>query len=58
MVKARVKSRVIMSPMHVKTLMFALRDNIKKYEDKFGEIKVLKQDKQSQFKLPDDVLPN
>ena len=58
MVKARVKSRVIMSPMHVKTLMFALQDNIKKYEDKFGEIKVLKQDKQSQFKLPDDVLPN
>tara|TARA_B100001750_G_C15146579_1_gene417441 strand:+ start:128 stop:445 length:318 start_codon:yes stop_codon:yes gene_type:complete len=58
MVKAKVKSRVIMSPMHVKTLMFALQDNIKKYEDKFGEIKVLKQDKQSQFKLPDDVLPN
>ena len=58
MVKAKVKSRVIMSPMHVKTLMFALQDNIKKYENKFGEIKVLKQDKQSQFKLPDDVLPN
>ena len=40
--------------------MFALQDNIKKYENKFGEIKVLKQDalKQSQFKLPDDVLPN
>ena len=35
MVKAKVKSRVIMSPMHVKTLMFALQDNIKKYEDKF-----------------------
>ena len=32
MAKARVKSRVIMSPMHVKTLMFALQDNIKKYE--------------------------
>ena len=49
-----------MSPMHVKTLMFALQDNIKKYEDKFGEIKVPKQDalKKSQFKLPDDVLPN
>jgi len=58
MVKAKVKSRVIMSPMHVKTLMLALQDNIKKYEDKFGEIKVLKQDKQSQFKLPDDMLPN
>jgi len=49
-----------MSPMHVKTLMFALQDNIRKYEDKFGEIKVLKKDEvgKAQFKLPDDVLPN
>tara|TARA_B100000530_G_C15782124_1_gene417993 strand:+ start:256 stop:579 length:324 start_codon:yes stop_codon:yes gene_type:complete len=60
MAKAKVKSRVIMSPMHVKTLMFALQDNIRKYEDKFGEIKVLKKDEvgKPQFKLPDDVLPN
>ena len=58
MIKAKVKSRIIMSPMHVKTLMLALQDNIKKYENKFGEIKVLKQDNQSQFKLPDDILPN
>tara|TARA_Y100001970_G_scaffold196426_1_gene238848 strand:+ start:1257 stop:1580 length:324 start_codon:yes stop_codon:yes gene_type:complete len=60
MAKAKVKSRIIMSPMHVKTLMFALQDNIRKYEDKFGEIKVLKKDDvdKAQFKLPDDVLPN
>ena len=60
MAKAKVKSRIIMSPMHVKTLMFALQDNIKKFEDKFGEIKVLKKGEmnKSQFKLPDDVLPN
>ena len=60
MAKAKVRSRIIMSPMHVKTLMLALQDNIRKYEDKFGEIKLLKQDgiKQTQFKLPDDVLPN
>ena len=60
MAKAKVKSRIIMSPMHVKTLMFALQDNVKKFEDKFGEIKVLKKDEmsKSQFKLPDDVLPN
>ena len=60
MAKAKVKSRIVMSPMHVKTLMLALQDNIKKFEDKFGEIKVLKKDelKQTQFKLPDDVLPN
>ena len=60
MSKAKVKSRIIMSPMHVKTLMFALQDNIKKFEVKFGEIKVLKRagSNQPQFKLPDDVLPN
>ena len=60
MVKAKVKSRIIMSPMHVKTLMLALQDNIKKYESKFGEIKVPKKGEsgQPQFKLPDDVLPN
>ena len=60
MAKAKVKSRIIMSPMHVKTLMFALQDNIRKFEDKFGEIKVLKKDgiNKAQFKIPDDVLPN
>ena len=60
MAKARVKSRVIMSPMHVKTLMFALQDNIKKFEDKFGEIKVIKKEgpNEPQFNLPDDMLPN
>ena len=59
MVKAKVKSRVIMSPMHVKTLMFALQDNIKKYESKFGEIKIAKSTiHRPEFKLPDDVLPN
>ena len=60
MAKAKVKSRVIMSPMHVKTLMFALQDNIKKFEDKFGEIKVIKKGNVNnpQFNIPDDVLPN
>jgi len=49
-----------MSPMHVKTLMFALQDNIKKYENKFGEIKVIKKEgpNEPQFNLPDDMLPN
>ena len=56
--EAKVKSRIIMSPMHVKTLMFALQDNIKKFEDKFGEIKVFKKDGSDQFNFPEDVLPN
>ncbi|MCB9246885.1 MAG: DUF3467 domain-containing protein [Flavobacteriales bacterium] len=36
--KAKVKSRIILSPQHAKRLMMALGDNIHKYEDQFGEI--------------------
>ena len=59
MTKSKVKSRIIMVPMHAKTLMMALQDNIKKYERKFGEIKIAKGPMSGpEFKLPDDVLPN
>jgi hypothetical protein len=37
--KARVLSRIVMTPIHAKLLLNALRDNIDKYETKFGEIK-------------------
>lgn len=40
MPKAKVLSRVIMSPMHSKLLLKALTDNIEKFEKKFGEIKM------------------
>lgn len=36
--KARVKSRIILTPQHAKRLHKALDDNIKKYESQFGEI--------------------
>lgn len=36
--KAKVKQRIILSPQHAKRLMFALNDNISKYEESFGEI--------------------
>ena len=39
MPQAPVVSRIIMSPENAKQLMFALTDNIKKYEAQFGEIK-------------------
>lgn len=39
MPQAPVVSRVIMSPENAKQLMFAITDNIKKYEAQFGEIK-------------------
>ncbi len=38
--KAKVRARIITSPQHVKRFFYALQDNIKKYEEKFGEIKV------------------
>ncbi len=38
--KARVVSRIIMTPQHAKLLLQALEANIKKYEERFGTIKV------------------
>lgn len=36
--KARVKSRVILTPEHAKRLLSALADNVQKYEKQFGPI--------------------
>lgn len=38
MPKSKVKSRVIMNAEHTKRLLFALQQNLKKYEEQFGEI--------------------
>lgn len=37
--KAKVKSRIVITPEHAKRLLAALRDNIRKYEEVFGDIK-------------------
>ena len=37
--KAKVKSRIVVTPEHAKRLLNALKDNIDKYEDTFGPIK-------------------
>ncbi len=37
--KARVKSRIILTPQNAKRLLGALHDNINKFEQTFGEIK-------------------
>ena len=37
--KAKVKSRIVITPEHAKRLLNALNDNIQKYEDTFGSIK-------------------
>ena len=38
--KARVSARVIMTPQNAKSVLKTLEDNLKKYEEKFGEIKI------------------
>jgi hypothetical protein len=38
--KANVKSRIILTPEHAKRLLFALQDNLKKFEAANGVIKV------------------
>ena len=40
--KAKVRSRLILSPMHAKNLLAALGHNVRMYKSKFGEIKVAK----------------
>ena len=37
---AHLVSRIIVTPGHVKRIISALSDNLKKYEEQFGEIKL------------------
>jgi len=53
MKKAKVHSRIIMTPQHAKMLFNALESNIKKYEERFGEIKnVTQTGKEIGFRKP------
>lgn len=38
--KARVHARIVMTPQNAKSLAKTLNDNLKKYEEKHGEIKL------------------
>ena len=38
--KAKVKSRIVMTPEHAKRLALALQDNLMRYEAQFGEIRI------------------
>lgn len=42
--KAKVFARIVMTPQHAKLLFNALDDNLKKYEQRFGQIKLLTPD--------------
>ncbi len=39
MPKAKVKSRIVMTPVHAKRLLRALKENIAKFEQSHGEIR-------------------
>ena len=38
--KARVRSRVVMTPEHAKRLLLSLQENITRYESSFGKINI------------------
>lgn len=38
--KANVKSRIILTPEHAKRLLFALQDNVAKFEKQNGKIRI------------------
>jgi hypothetical protein len=41
--RAKVRSRVVMSPQHAKRFVAAMEDNLMKYQQNFGEIKSVQQ---------------
>jgi hypothetical protein len=42
--KAKVRSRIILTPEHVKKFIKALDENLNKFESSFGEIKNFKKE--------------
>lgn len=38
--KAKIYTRVLMTPLNAKLLLKALQDNLAKYEEKFGEVRL------------------
>ena len=50
--KAKVKSRIILTPQHAKRLYKALKENVSKYEAIHGEIKDTQGDIQFNFGIP------
>ena len=41
--KAKVKSRIVITPEHAKRFLLALKDNVVKFEEHFGEINSIEQ---------------
>jgi len=50
--KAKVYARIISTPQHAKMLLKALKENIEKFEARFGEIKIDAQNQHFGFAPP------
>ena len=50
--KAQVKSRVILAPEHAKRLLAALQENIMRYEQEFGTIRIPNQSPRTATPFP------
>ena len=42
--RARVRSRIITNPKHMKRLLLAMQDNVAKFESRFGPIEIVDPD--------------
>ena len=47
--KSKISARIVMTPQHAKMLLGALKDNIEKYENQFGEINLFQGAGQNPF---------
>lgn len=52
--KAKVHARIITTPQHAKMLLKALKENIEKFEARFGEIKIDMPNQHFGFVTPKD----
>ena len=51
--KTKVQARVVMTPLNAKLLLKALQDNLTKYEERFGEVRV---PSETGFETPDRTI--
>ncbi len=49
--KAKVKSRILLTPQHAKRLLLALGENVRRYESTFGEIELKEEQFQEGFPI-------
>lgn len=55
--KAKVHSRIIMTPQHCKMFLNAIKDNIERFESQYGEIKLIGMSNENAFGFQLPVKP-